>query len=164
VTGVRVVSLKTDTPQSIPPGPAYQVVRFPYPDQSYDAWSMHQPVQPDGRAVTSWSRDDRSGLIWPTCTGWASVYALAYWEAGDYREVRSRIVRDPLRAPEDGGPDSTDTEDDAANPGGQFRSKSWGMFVNPETPLALMVRHDSPTTERLVLAEFKVAIHPVEEP
>lgn len=161
MTGVRAVSLKTDVPQSIPPG-GYHIVRFPYPDQSYDGWGMHTPAQPDGTTVASWSKDDRSGLIWPVSSGWGSLYALAYWESGDYTEVRSRIVRDPLSVAS--GYDSTDTEDDIANPGGQYRSKAWGMFVNPATPLALMVRHDSATTERLALAEFKLAIHPVEEP
>ncbi|MGW5175926.1 hypothetical protein ACWERY_16380 [Streptomyces sp. NPDC004082] len=155
----RICSLKVDTPQSIPPGPAYQVVRFPYPDQSYDGWSMHQPVQPDGRAVTGWSKDDRSGLIWPAVEGWGVLTALIYWEAGDYRELRDRFVRDPL-----GDYDSTATDHRPPSPGIQCFTKHHEIFVRPDVPLALMVAHDATYSKKLTLAEFKLVIHPVEEP
>ncbi|MGW7085008.1 hypothetical protein ACWGH2_16170 [Streptomyces sp. NPDC054871] len=156
---VLVCSLKSDAPQSIAPG-AYAVVRFPFGvAESYDAHCMHQVAQPDGARVASWTRDDRSGLIWPAAAGWGTLHALAYWEAGDYTEVRSRFVRDPLGLST--GYDSTCTEDDVPTGGGQFRAKSWGMFVDPGTPLALMVRHDASEARAVVLAEFKLAIHPV---
>lgn len=160
MTGVRVVSLKVDVGQSIPDDGAYHVVRFPYLDQSYDAWSMHMPVQPDGRAVTSWSKDDRSGLIWPSVAGWGVLTSLVYWEAGGYDELRDRYVRDPLGA----APDSTATEHRPPSPGIQCFHKTHQMFVRPDTPIALLVAQDAGLARKVTLAEFKLAIHPVEEP
>lgn len=59
---VLVCSLKSEIPQSIPPG-AYTVVRFPFgAAESYDEHGMHHVVQPDGARVSAWSRDDRAGL------------------------------------------------------------------------------------------------------
>jgi hypothetical protein len=168
VTGVRVVSLKVDAAQSIPADGQYHLLRFPYDasEESYDAWSMHDPLHPDGYAVTNWAQDPRSGLIWPRwpdgVRGWGAVHGLVYWEAGDYTEVRSRVVRDPLGIA--GGYDSTCTEDHVATPGGQYRAKNWGLFVSPGTPLGLMVRHNAGSALDVTLAEFKLAIHPVEEP
>ncbi|GIH91925.1 hypothetical protein ACFFMN_34040 [Planobispora siamensis] len=148
-----VCSLKADA-QTIPvTGGDYYVVRFPYGTESYDAHGMHNPLQPDG--VTTAYPDPRSGLIWPAHDAWAEVYALLYWEDGDYTELRDRIVRDPLGL--FGEPDSTCTEDRAITPGGQFIAKSWGMFVHPKVPLAVAVRHNSPRPVRLALAEFKIA-------
>jgi hypothetical protein len=155
----RICSLKVDTPQLVPADGNYHIVKFPYPDQSYDAWSMHQPVQPDGRAVSSWSKDDRSGLIWPSVAGWGVLTSLIYWEAGDYDELRDRFVRDPL-----GAYDSTATEHRPPSPGIQCWHKSHELFVRPDVPLALLVAHDASTSRRVTLAEFKLAIHPVEEP
>ncbi|MGV9535023.1 hypothetical protein ACWEU6_21885 [Streptosporangium sandarakinum] len=139
--------------QTVPAGPDYYLVRFPYGTESADAAGMHDPAQPDG--ATSVYPDPRSGLIWPQHDAWAQVYALLYWEDGDYTELRDRFVRDPLGLFE--APDSTCTEDRAVTPGGQFIAKSWGMFVHPSVPLGLMVRHNSPRPVRLMLAEFKVA-------
>jgi hypothetical protein len=164
LSGVRVVSLISDTPQSIPADGEYHLLRFPYAigEESYDAWGMHDAMQPDAYSVSSWSRDDRSGLVWPSKNGWGTVHGLVYWEAGGYTEVRSRVVRDPLGIA--GGYDSTCTEDDAATPGGQYRAKTWGLFVNPSTPLGLMVRHNASTAVKVTLAEFKLVITDVEHP
>ena len=150
-----VCSLKVDQPQAIPPGSAYTLLRFPYGSagESYDPCDMHPAIQPDG--VTSTYPDPRSGLIWPAHDAWASLYALIYWEPGNYTEVRDRFVRDPLGLFE--APDSTCTEDHPATPGGQYVAKSWGMFVHPGVPVGLMVRHDSASPVKVTLAEFKVA-------
>ncbi|WP_055696482.1 hypothetical protein [Streptomyces silaceus] len=157
---VLVCSLKTSEPQRIEPG-AYRVVRFPFgAAESHDVHTMHQVVQPDGVRLADWIRDDRSGLIWPAAEGWGTLHALIQWEDGEYTEVRSQFVRDPLGLST--GPDSTCTEDDVPTPGGQFRAKTWGLFVHPGTPLALVVRHDARTAQRVTLAEFKLAIHPTE--
>lgn len=155
-----VCSLKSSSPQLVEPGD-YAVVRFPFGvAEPHDVHGMHQAAQPDGPRVALWDRDDRSGLIWPAAEGWGTLHALVYWEAGDYTEVRSRFVRDPLGLTT--GYDSTCTEDDVPTPGGQYRAKTWGMFVHPNTPIALMVRHDDSTARRVTLAEFKLAIDPTE--
>ncbi|MFI6819277.1 hypothetical protein ACIBG7_43300 [Nonomuraea sp. NPDC050328] len=138
--------------QTIPVGD-YYIVRFPYGSEPYDAHGMHQPAQPDG--PMSAYPDARSGLIWPKHDGWAHLYALMYWEAEDYTELRDRFVRDPLNLST--GYDSTCTEDRAITPGGQYIAKAWAMFVHPETPIALMVRHNAPTSVKLTLAEFKIS-------
>ncbi|MFI6198958.1 hypothetical protein ACIBCS_27740 [Streptomyces phaeochromogenes] len=158
VSGARVVSLKVDIPQSIPADGNYHVVRFPYPDQPYDPWSMHTAAQPDGSAVTNWKTDDRSGLIWPSVSGWGVLTSLIYWEAGNYSELRDRYVRDPL-----GVYDSTATEHRPPSPGIQCFHKTHEIFVHPDVPLALLVAHDATSARKLTLAEFKLAIHPVEE-
>jgi len=163
VTGVRVVSLKTDTAQSIPADGGYHIVRFPYTTESYDPWGMHELAQPDGYSVSSWSKDDRSGLIWPSVAGWGTLTSLIYWEAGDYAELRDRYVRDPLGLTETGY-DSTATEHRPPSPGIQCWHKTHEMFVSPGTPIALLAAHDASGSKRITLAEFKLAIHPVEEP
>lgn len=159
MTGVRVVSLKVDTPQTIPSDGDYHVARFPYTTESYDPWGMHQPEQPDGATITSWKTDDRSGLIWPACEGWGVLTSLIYWEAGNYDELRDRFVRDPL-----GDYDSTATDHRPPSPGIQCFTKQHQIFVRPDVPLALLVAHDATTARKLTLAEFKLAIHPIEEP
>ncbi|WP_157251135.1 hypothetical protein [Nonomuraea typhae] len=154
----HVCSLIARSPQLIPAGPNYTLLRFPYGSttgESYDADGMHNPAQPDG--VTSAYPDLRSGLIWPAHDAWAQLYAMVQWEDGTYDEVRDRFTRDPLAL--FGPPDSTCTEDYAATPGGQYRSKSWGMFVHPGVPLGLMVRHNASTAVAVTLAEFKLAYH-----
>ncbi|GAB3210026.1 hypothetical protein ACQEU5_15260 [Marinactinospora thermotolerans] len=154
---VYVCSLIRNEPQAIPSG-GYHVVRFPFGTaESYDAHGMHQVAQPDGYEITDWRKDDRSGLIWPSADGWADLYGLMYWESGDYTEVRSRFVRDPLDLST--GYDSTCTEDDARTPGGQYRAKHWGLFSHVGTPLALLVQHNAPGSLALTHAQFKVAIH-----
>jgi len=163
MTGVRVVSLKTDVAQSIPADGGYHIVRFPYTAESYDPWAMHEPVQPDGYSVASWSKDDRSGLIWPSMAGLGTLTSLIYWEAGDYRELRDRYVRDPLGLTE-AGYDSTATEHRPPSPGIQCWHKTHQLLVHPETPLALLVAHDASSSTRITLAEFKLSITPVEEP
>lgn len=157
---VHVCSLKVDVPQSIPDDGKYHVVRFPYPGQSYDAWGMHTATQPDGATVTNWARDDRSGLIWPSMAGWGTLTSLIYWEAGDYSELRDRYVRNPLD-PE--AYDSTASEHRPPSPGIQCFHKTHEMFVRPDVPIALLVAQDAGTSRKLTLAEFKLAIHPVDE-
>lgn len=155
---VLVCSLKSDVPQSIPADGGYHILRFPYGNsESYDEHGMHQVAQPDAVKVANWARDDRSGLIWPTVSGWASLTAMIHWEAGSYDELRDRFVRDPLNLAD--GYDATATEHRPPSPGMQCWHKSHEMFVHPGTPLALMVAHDDSSPRRVTLAEFKLAIH-----
>ncbi|WP_371528368.1 hypothetical protein OG302_22260 [Streptomyces sp. NBC_01283] len=154
---VQICSLKTETPQAITPG-SYQVVRFPYADESIDVHGMHNQVDPLNYETRDWQRSDRSGLIWPSMDGWGCLTSLIYWEAGDYDELRDRYVRDPLDLST--GADSTATEHRPPSPGQQFFHKSHEMFVRVGTPIALLVAQDAPRTTRLTLAEFKLAIHP----
>lgn len=155
---VSVCSLKTTESQLVRPG-VYTVVRFPFgAAEPHDVHAMHQAVQPDGARITTWEDDDRAGLIWPAVHGWGSLTAMLQWEAGDYTETRDQFVRDPLGP----APDSTATEDRPPTPGGQFLHKCHEMFVEPGTPLALLVRHNDSRARRLTLAEFKLAIHPTE--
>ncbi|WP_327671812.1 MULTISPECIES: hypothetical protein [unclassified Streptomyces] len=155
-----VCSLKVDRPQAMPGGGVYNLVRFPYEagEESYDPHGMHEPADPLGYAVQDWSRDDRSGLIWPAVDGWATLTALIYWEAGDYTELRDRFVRDPLGLA--GGSDSTATEHRPPSPGAQFFHKTHEMFVHPGTLVGLLAAHNAPKNVRITLAEFKLAIHP----
>jgi hypothetical protein len=158
---VYVCSLKTSLPQLIPADGAYHIVRFPFGgSESYDDHLMHQAAQPGGAPIADWASDDRSGLIWPSVPGWGSLTAMLQWEDGDYTEVRDRFVRDPLGP----APDATATEDHAPTPGGQYLHKCHELFVDPLVPLALLVRHNASSARRVTLAEFKLAIHPVEEP
>ncbi|MGI5288016.1 hypothetical protein ACQEVF_32390 [Nonomuraea polychroma] len=151
--GDYVCSLKADA-QTIPvTGSDYYLVRFPYGTESYDPHAMHNPAQPDG--VVSAYPDPRSGLIWPAHDAWADLYALLYWEAEEYTELRDRFVRDPLSLTT--GYDSTCTEDRAITPGGQYIAKSWAIWVHPETPIGLMVKHNAPTSVKLTFSEFKLA-------
>ncbi|GGY17708.1 hypothetical protein [Streptomyces djakartensis] len=161
--GVQVCSLKVDTPQPIAPGSGYKVVRFPFgAAESSDRFEMHQAAQPDGYVVSDWATDDRSGLIWPAKTGWGQLYAMIHWEApsgtGGYTELRDQFVRDPLGLTPDPG-DTTATEHRAPSPGGQYFTKSHGIFVAPGTPLALRVTHNDANARLLTLAEFKLVIH-----
>ncbi|WP_326829672.1 hypothetical protein OIE13_05920 [Streptosporangium sp. NBC_01810] len=142
--------------QTIPPGDTYTLVRFPFGVESADQHDMHPEVQPDTSQTVTYS-SPRSGLIWPKHSAWAQVYALMYWDPGDYTEVRDRIVRDPLGL--NSAPDSTCTEDHPATPGGQYRAKSWAIFVHPGIPLGLMVRHNASGPVKLAFAEFKLAYH-----
>ncbi|KPC59523.1 hypothetical protein [Streptomyces chattanoogensis] len=163
--GVQVCSLKTDTPQLIEPGCTYQILRFPFSEECTDAFAMHEEDQPDGYVVTDWATDDRSGLIWPSTSGWGHLYAVIQWEpasaTGGYTELRDQFVRDPLGltpCPND----TTATEHRAPTVGMQCFAKNWGCFVNPETPLALRVAHNDCSPRSLVLAEFKLSIHPAD--
>ncbi|MFF5668781.1 hypothetical protein ACFY8S_01370 [Streptomyces hygroscopicus] len=156
--GVQVCSLKVDTPQLIAPG-AYTIVRFPFgAGEPTDQFEMHQAQQPDGYVVTDWATDDRSGLIWPSRYGWGHLYAMIQWESGGYTELRDQYVRDPLGL----GPspnDTTGTEHRPRSIGMQCFVKNHGIFVYPDTPLALRVYHNDSQPRRLTLAEFKLAIH-----
>ncbi|MFU0240467.1 hypothetical protein ACKI1J_32600 [Streptomyces scabiei] len=165
-TGVTVCSLKRDTRQVIPPGP-YTILRFPFgAAESYDRWTMHQAAQPDGYTVTEWDTDPRSGLIWPARGGWGELHAMIQWESGDYEELRDQFVRDPLglrpRTTVDTTEpvDTTATEHRPPSRGMQCWNKGHGMFVQPDTPLAVRVAHDASTPRAVVLAEFKLVIHP----
>lgn len=152
-----VCSLKTETPQLIPADGGYHIVRFPYGTaESSDEHGMHQSAQPDGYQITDWAKDDRSGLVWPTLDGWASLNAMVFWDSGNYTEIRDRFVRDPLGLA--GEPDSTCTEDHPTTPGGQYRAKHWELFAHPGTPLALLVRHNASAPVNITLAELKLSI------
>ncbi|MFD5654744.1 hypothetical protein [Streptomyces sp. NPDC127039] len=158
--GVQVCSLKVDTPQLIPSGPTYRVVRFPFgAAESTDRFEMHQVEQPDGYVVSDWSTDDRSGLIWPSKAGWGVLHAMIQWEAGDYTELRDQYVRDPLGLTPNPA-DTTATEHRPPSPGGNYFVKVHGIFVDPQVPVALRVTHNASTARLLTLAEFKLAIFP----
>lgn len=157
MTGVRVVSLKVDIPQSIPADGGYHIVRFPYSSEPYDPWGMHQQLDPLGYEVQDWQREDQSGLIWPTCDGWGVLTANLHWESGGYSELRDRFVRDPLDLAT--GYDSTATDHRPPSPGMQCFTKQHQMFVHPGVPIAVLVAHNDSQARRLVLAEFKLAIH-----
>ncbi|UQA95592.1 hypothetical protein [Streptomyces halobius] len=163
--GVQVCSLKADTPQLIQPG-CYQILRFPYGSaECTDVFGMHQVDQPDEYVVADWATDDRSGLIWPSQSGWGHLYAMIHWEpasaTGGYTELRDQYVRDPLGLTSSPN-DTTATEHRVPTPGGQFYAKSHGIYVNPDTPLALRVAHNDCAPRNVVLAEFKLCIHPPE--
>lgn len=139
--------------QWIAPGD-YQIVRFPFePEESSDTFDLHPKVQPDMAGSITLS-SQRAGLIWPKHERWATLWGLLYWADGPYTEVRSRFVRDPLNL--SSGYDSTCTEDDGKNAGGQYRAKSWAAKVYPGTPWALMVRHNASVPVKLDFAEFKM--------
>ncbi|MDX2749663.1 hypothetical protein PV413_03645 [Streptomyces scabiei] len=157
MTAVRVCSLITSEPQLIPPG-GYHVVRFPYAGESYDAHDMHAVEQPDGYVVGNWSTDDRSGLIWPSDEGWGSLTAVIQWEAGGYSELRDQYIRDPLGLTDDPR-NTTGTDHRPPSPGMQCWTKHHECFVHPGQPLALRVSHNDTGPRRLLLAQFKLAIH-----
>ncbi|MCX5326267.1 hypothetical protein [Streptomyces sp. NBC_00120] len=156
---VTVCSLKRDTPQLIQPGTKYQIVRFPFGSlESSDSAEMHQMQQPDGFTISTWESEDRSGLIWPSRTGWGHLYAMVQWESGEYTELRDQFVRDPLAF----GPDpenTTATDHRPKSPGAQCFTKSHGVFVDPSVPLALRVTHNDKVARNLTLAEFKLVIY-----
>ncbi len=150
-----VCSLTAPQPQTIPPGGSYVLVRFPFDGaESFDPADMHPVVQPDGTTATYDS--PRSALIWPAHTAWGRLDAMLHWEESDYTEVRDQFVRDPLRLTTY-GPDSTCTQDRAVTPGGQYLTKTWGLFVHPAIPLAVAVRHNAPRPVKLTFAEFKLS-------
>ncbi|MER5766569.1 hypothetical protein [Streptomyces sp. NPDC001985] len=157
--GVQVCSLKVTAHQEIAAGTTYRIVRFPFgADESSDRFQMHEELQPDGQSVGNWAGDDRSGLIWPSRSGWGQLYAMIQWEAaspaGGYTELRDQFVRSPLTAP-----DTTATDHRAPTPGGQYFTKGHGMFVTPGVPIALRVMHNDASPRNLILAEFKLVIH-----
>lgn len=153
-----VCSLLMDGTLAVPvAGDDYYLVRFPYgAAESWDPHNMHTSVQP--RSVTSVYPDQRSGLIWPTCSGWATLTAIVFWEPGTSSEYRARFVRDPLNLTT--GYDSTATTDEAPTPGGQYKHYSHQMFVHPNTPVGFMVKHAASSPLDITLAEFKMAIDP----
>lgn len=136
----------------------YHLVRFPYGEESYDPWKMHDP----GNGGDDGSRfpDARSALIYPSHEGWGILSAMVHWkEDDDPHEYRARFVRDPLGD----GYDSTATTDAAATGGGQYKTYMWQFFVYPDTPLALKVsargKGDRKIATPLMHAQFKLAIH-----
>ncbi|MGV2914529.1 hypothetical protein [Streptomyces alfalfae] len=158
--GVLVCSLKRDTPQVIPPD-TYTILRFPFGTaESYDQWRMHQVAQPDGYTITDWDNDPRSGLIWPAWGGWGELHAMIQWESGDYTELRDQFIRDPLSLGSPTPADTTATEHRPPSIGMQCWVKSHGIFVRPDTPLAVRAAHNASTPRTVVLAEFKLVIHP----
>lgn len=155
---VYVCSLIAGEPQSIPAG-GYHIVRFPFDGESYDGHGMHNALQPDPYTMGSWSLDDRSGLIWPSISGWGVLTANVHWEAGGYTELRDRFVRNPLGE----APDSTATDHRSPSPGMQCFTKTHQLFVHPDVPLAFLVSHNDSVPRRITHAQFKLAIHPTEE-
>ncbi|MFS8534362.1 MAG: hypothetical protein FWJ65_04320 [Limnochordales bacterium] len=153
---VCVVSLIRDVPQIILPH-TWTIVKFPYTGESYDVWGMHNPAQPDGYQVSDWDADDRSGLIWPSTSGWGVLTAMIHWESGNYTELRDQFCRDPLGLST--GQDTTATDHRAPTPGMQFFTKTHQIFVNPATPLSLRVWHNAPGSAMITHAQFKLAIH-----
>jgi hypothetical protein len=167
--GVRVCSLKRDFNQLIQPGTTYQTLRFPFgAAESSDRFQMHQLSQPDGYVISAagWDSDERSGLIWPSRAGWGHLYAMVQWEAasapaasGGYTELRDQFVRDPLSLGSPTPNDTTATEHRSPTPGIQCFVKNWGVFVDPDTPLAFRVAHNDTAPRNVILAEFKLVIH-----
>ncbi|MEU8829319.1 hypothetical protein [Streptomyces sp900116325] len=153
---VYVCSLSATPDQIIPPGGGYTLLKFPFTEEQFDEWGMHEAHQPDG--VTAKSTETRSGLIWPCIAGWGALTANFIWEAGNYNEIRDQFVRDPLGLA--GPPDYTAVDHRPPSPGQQFFTKHHEIFVNPETPLGVMVRHDDSVPRRVTYAQLKVAIHP----
>lgn len=153
---LNVCSLKAKDPQVVPvTGGDYYLVRFPYgAAESFDPHNMHPASQPVGGASTY--PDARSGLIWPVTAGWGSLTAMVFWEAGSATEYRAQFVRDPLNLTT--GADSTATVDDDPTPGGQYRHYAHEMFVFPNTPIGLMIKHSGSSPLNITLAEFKLAI------
>ncbi|MFD4832065.1 hypothetical protein ACFWPV_19745 [Streptomyces uncialis] len=159
IPGVQVCSLKVETPQLIPAGDTYRIIRFPYgTHESSDRFNMHQAEQLDGPPVLDYATDDRSGLIRPSRAGWGQLYAMIQWESASgtngYTELRDQFVRNPL-----GVVDTTATEHRAPTPGIQCYVKGHGIMVYPDVPLALRVMHNDNAPRRVTLAEFKLVIH-----
>lgn len=163
---VEVCSLKVETNQLVPPNTWY-LVRFPFDTESTDPLDMHSDSRPPpGGPILEWSTDERSSLIWPSRSGWGDLFALIQWEAAgaqsgcsDGTEYRDQFIRDPLGYTTTNPMDTTATHHRAATIGGQYIEKSWGIFVNPDVPLALRVRHNCSDPLNLALAEFKLAIN-----
>lgn len=165
--GIAVCSLKWDeatapTQKITHDADGYHLVRFPYTSdgESYDPWRMHEPA--NGGSTASKYPDARSGLIWPSHTGWGVVSALVFWAPSSTAlEYRARFVRDPLKTST--GYDATATSDSTPTRGGQYRSYMWQMFVQRGTPIGLKVAArgagDAKIVVPLTLAEFKLAIH-----
>lgn len=152
-----VCSLIRNDEQLIPPGGTYHVIRFPFGSaESYDAHEMHQVAQPDGCTITDWDTDDRSGLIWPKVSGWATLTANIHWQSGSYDELRDRFVRDPLGLST--GADSTATDHRPPSPGMQCFTKQHQIFVHPGTPIAFLAGHTDSVARKVVHAQFKMAI------
>lgn len=159
-------SLKVAIPQLIQPN-VWTVVRFPFDatGESTDLLNMHSATRPSpGGPVANWATDDRSGLIWPSRTGWGVMLGLMQWAAAgvqsdpsDGTEYRDQFVRDPLGYTST-PVDTTATDHRAPTPGGQFFTKQWGVNVDPTVPLALRVQHNASSPLNLTLAEFKLAI------
>jgi len=148
-----VCSLISSGSQAIAPN-VYTPLRFPFDSESADAFNLHDKVQPDtGETVTVAS--PRAALIWPAHTAWATLNGLMYWEDDNYTELRTRFVRDPLNLTT--GEDSTCTEDHAPTVGGQYIAKNWNMFVHPNTPVGLLVKHNATTPVAVTFAEFKLS-------
>lgn len=168
---VHVCSLILKEQQTIPSGGGYHIVKFPFgAGESYDGHGMHQMLQPDGYQITDWRADDRSGLIWPTVSGWGVLTANVHWESGNYSELRDRFVRDPLNltgqfptTETSPAGDPTATDHRPPSPGMQCFTKQHQMFVHPDTPIAFLAAHNASSPRKITHAQFKLAIHPTEQ-
>lgn len=146
-----------DGAQWIPGDGQYHIVRFPYGgSESWDPDNMHAYTR-DG-ADHPFPGDEQSGLIWPALpvggSAWAELKAMIYWKSGNATEYRDRFVRDPLNLST--GYDSTNTEHRPPSPGMQCFAKAWAMFVHPQTPIGLLVAHNSSSSQQLDTCEFKL--------
>lgn len=151
-----VCSLSASPDQLIPPGGAYTLLKFPYENEQWDVWWMHQTLQPDG--VLSASGDERSALIWPNAFGWGSLTGHVQMEGGGYTEVRTQFVRDPLGFTEDPA-NATGPVHWAPSPGMQFLHAHHEIAVYPGVPLGMMIQHNDTVPRSVLYAEFKLAIH-----
>lgn len=133
-------SLKKEAPQLIMPGTTYTTVSFTPDDVSTDTHAMLKPA----------------GLIMPCTDGFGFLWAMLKWadagedEVGEYRD---RFIRDPF-----GIKDTTATDHRTGTPGQESWTKSWGIKVFRDQPVALQVLHTSAFPQTLILAEFKLFI------
>lgn len=154
MTMTLVVCSLISTGSQVIPANAYTILRFPFDAESADSFNMHDKVQPDtGETITV--SNPRAGLIWPKHDAWATLNGLIYIEDDNYTEIRTRFVRDPLNLTT--GEDSTCTEDHAPTVGGQYIAKNWNIFVHPNTPVGLLVKHNATTSVAVTLSEFKMS-------
>lgn len=149
-----------DADQWIEPG-AYRNVLFPYGSlESTDREDMHALVGPDG-LEHPYSSDQASALIWPKHSSTPEepvighLWACAYFEPGNYTEIRGQFSRDPL-----GINDVTGTVHLPPSPGVQcFTFSGPPIEINEQVPLALQVMHNSTGPRKLTHAKLKLTYY-----
>lgn len=161
-----VCSLKVEINQAIPPN-TWTVVRIPYSldGESTDVMNMHSPDRAPGGPVTDWATDDRSGLVWPSRSGWANLYGMVQWKAptgltapASGPEYKDQFIRDPFEYTTVNPADTTATNHRPPSPGMQCFTTTWGIFVDPDVPLALRVAHNLSGPLELETVELKLAV------
>lgn len=144
--------------QTIPPGPGYTLLRFPYGAQeNEDAWDMHSRAH--GKKLVTYA-DPESGLIVPASVGLGVLELNIIWADGDYTELHDTFVRDPLGQK----PDPTAYNHRPRTAGENCFVGLHYLLVRPSTPLGVQVAHNSPTPARVRMAQFKLAIHTIARP